>query len=176
VGDQGGLDHADRLALGTLNLEGTAKGVSAAQAAELLPLWQVVHSGLLQGDAERDALIAQIESKMSDAQLTAIEDMALTTEDLKAWMEQQGIEMPAPQARGQDGPPAGIVDMSEEERDAMRQDMQNTTAEERATRMAEMGVARPEGHARGAPPGRGPGRSSMILGSLVELLTVRATG
>ena len=61
MADGGGLDTMTRLALGTLKLEDTGNAVSAGQAAELLPLWKMLQSGTLQGDAESNAIVKQIE-------------------------------------------------------------------------------------------------------------------
>jgi hypothetical protein len=174
-----GLDPINRLALGTLELEGTEHALTAAQAADLLPLWKMIQGGSLQGDTETNAVIKQIEGKMSAEQLAAIDGLELTYEDIRAWMEAQGIEMPAP-ASGQGGPGA-LGDLSEEERAKMREEFQNMSAEERATRMAEMGIERPGGQGQGGgtsvrPGGGAGGQSSALLGPLVELLTERAAG
>jgi hypothetical protein len=130
------------LALGMLKLEGTENAVTPAQAAVLLPLWQMVQSGSLQGDAETQAVLKQIEGQMSEAQLAAIEAMGLTWQDMQTWMQEQGIEMPTPPA-GQGGPGA-LQNLSEDERARMREEFQNMSPEQRATRMAEMGVQRPQ--------------------------------
>ena len=179
TGGQGDLDDVNRLALGTVNLEGTADAVTAAQAAELLPLWQVIQSGMLKSAAETEAVTKQIEGKMTASQLAAIEVMSLTSEDTQAWMQEQGIEMPArPEGQGGSGAPE---DLSEDERAAMRKELQTpggVTDEERATRIAEMGIERPEGGGGARPSGADGGtrQSNPILGPLVELLTARATG
>lgn len=134
-----GLDATSALALGTLKLEETGNAVTQAQAAEMLPLWQVVTGGLLQGQAETDAVVKQIESKLTDAQRVAIEAMGLTQQDVNDWMSEQGIEMRAP-AEGQTGARAGVLqDMSDEDRAKMREEFQNMSEEDRATRVAEMG-------------------------------------
>jgi hypothetical protein len=172
----GGLDATNELVLGTLWLENTTAAVTPEQAAELLPLWQIVASGSLKSAAETEAVLKQIEGKMSDAQLVAIEAMALSGEDMQAWMEEQGIEMPAPAAGAQDGPGA-FGDLSEDERASMRDQFQNMSAQERATRMAEMGVERPEGVEQGDRQGGVPGagrRPNFVLAPLIDLLTARA--
>jgi hypothetical protein len=188
-----GFDPTTQLVLGTLKLEGTDNAVTPAQAAELLPLWQLIQSGSLQSDAETQAVLKQIESNMTEAQLAAIQAMGLTFEDVRTWMQEQGIEMPTP-AAGQDGGPGAFQNLTEEQRAQMRQEFQNMTPEQRATRMAEMGVQRPEGTpgAGGGfrPPegtpgaGGGGGRpnfgagggaqSRMLLSPLIDLLTKRA--
>ena len=168
-----GLFGETELSLGTIKLEGTGNAVTPAQAAELLPLWQVIQSGSLQGGAETAAVLKQIEGQMTEAQIAAIEAMALTMEDVQAWMQEQGIEMPeAPEGQAR---PGTMQDMSEEERAQMRQEFQNMTAEERATRMAEQGIERPQG----APEGQaGPGgreQGNALLAPLIGLLTQRAS-
>ncbi|MBL7201182.1 MAG: hypothetical protein ISS56_13670 [Anaerolineae bacterium] len=173
----GGLDPTSALALGTLKLEGTEHAVTPAQATALLPLWQMIQGGSLQGDAETDAVLSQIEGAMTGPQLSAIEAMALTIEDQQAWMQERGIEMPA-MPGGQAGPGAP-QDLSEGERAKLREELQamgSMTAEERATRMAELGIEQPQGAPEGGPgstSGRA-GRSNALLDPLVELLAERA--
>jgi hypothetical protein len=178
-----GLDGVNGLALGTLRLEETEDALTPAQAAELLPLWQIIQSGSLQGDAETEAVLKQIEGKMTEAQLASIEAMELTFQDMGVWMEAQGIEMPA-RPQGQQGGGGPSQNMSEEERNNLRQELQNMTQEQRATRMAEMGFQRPEGGGQGSGPGGGGfagrgqgggGQFSLLLEPLIELLTERAT-
>ena len=65
------LSGPSLLLIGTLKLDGTDQAVTAAQAKELLPLWQVYQS-LAESDTaaqvEIDALVKQIEETMTDAQ------------------------------------------------------------------------------------------------------------
>jgi hypothetical protein len=58
----------------------------------------------------------------------------------------------------------------------MREEFQNMTSQERATRMAEMGIEQPEGEGidSAALPGGGRGVSGLLLDPLVELLAGRA--
>ena len=63
----------------------------------------------------------------------------------------------------------------------MREEFQNMSADERATRMAEMGVQRPEGRGQGFDPNNRPGgtaggagRLSFMFQPLIDLLTERA--
>jgi hypothetical protein len=104
----GGANTADRLAagyenalpvesqliLGTLMLEGTDRAVSAEQAAELLPLWQMMKE-LAGNDTaaaqERSGLIEQIQETMAAEQIRAIADMKLTRDDLRAYMQEYGL-------------------------------------------------------------------------------------
>jgi hypothetical protein len=182
-GPGGSLRGATGLALGTLKLEGTEHAVTAAQAAELLPLWKMIQGGSLQSQAETDAVLKQIERQIDPAQLTAIEEMGLTFEDIRAWMEETGIEMPTPPA-GPGGPDGqggrgAFQNMTEEERSRLRQEFQNMSPEQRATRMAERGFQRPEGAGAAGGPGRGPGLAgggagNLLIDPLIELLTARA--
>jgi hypothetical protein len=114
---------------------------------------------------------------MTASQLAAIEGMGLTAEDMQTWMKERGIEIPS-SASGQGGAGAGAPNMSEDERAAMREEMQNMTDEERATRLAELGIERPEGEEGARPAGTGGGarQSNIVLGPLVELLAARAAG
>jgi hypothetical protein len=183
VTDAGGLDAVTRLALGTLKLEGTGNAVSVEQADELLPLWKVLESGTLKGEAENAAIVKQIEDKMAAEQLAAIDGMGLTFEDTRVWMQEQGIAMGAPgtgQGAQSGQAPGALQNLSEEERTKMRTEMQNMTAEQRATRMAEMGIERSEGQeggGMGVRPAGGAGRqANVLLGPVVELLTERSAG
>jgi hypothetical protein len=106
-GPGGVLRGATGLALGMLKLEGTEHALTAAQAAELLPLWKMIQGGSLQGAAETDAVLKQIEGQMDEAQLAAIEGMGLTFEDIRSWMEETGIEMPA--GPGEPGGPGVLL-------------------------------------------------------------------
>ena len=185
---RGGIDPTNALALGTFRLEGSENAVTAEQAAKMLPLWTIINSGSLQGNAETQAVLDQIEVQMTEDQLAAIEAMDLTFEDMGTWMEEQGIEMPARPEGGMPGGGGAFGDMTEEERTKIREEFQSMTQEERATRMAEMGFERPEGGGQGGRQGGGPGggqagqgtrpgggtRGGMLIGPLIELLTKRA--
>src|SRR5512147_1964522 len=105
------LARLSQEAIGTFKLEGTAQAVTAKQAAELLPLWQVYES-LSQSDtaaqAEVDALVEQIQQSMTKDQMQAIQAMNLTPQDLFAVMREQGIELGGgPQAAGTRVPNSG---------------------------------------------------------------------
>jgi hypothetical protein len=84
------------LVLGTLKLDDTEQAVTAEQAAELLPLWQV-YSELISSDtaaqAELDALEKQIQATMTDEQMQAINEMNLTPQDSFAIMREMGLGM-----------------------------------------------------------------------------------
>lgn len=100
-----------QVAIGTFKLEGTNQAVTAKQAAELLPLWQVYES-LSQSDtaaqAEIDGLVEQIQQSMTKDQMQAIQAMNLTPQDLFAVMQEQGIELGGgPQSAGTRVPNSG---------------------------------------------------------------------
>lgn len=82
------------LLIGSLKLDGTAQAITPAQAAELLPLWQV-YSELTTSDtaaqAEKDALVKQIEETMTAEQMQAIQAMNLTPQDSFALMQEMGL-------------------------------------------------------------------------------------
>ncbi|MEJ5311333.1 MAG: hypothetical protein WHX52_16340 [Anaerolineae bacterium] len=179
------LDNVSRLTLGTFKLEGSDNAVTPEQAARLLPLWKLIQGGTLKSDAETNAVVKQIEGQMTEAQLAAINALGLTMEDMRAWMQEQGIAMPAPDGAAGNGQsaPGGMPAMTDEERAQMRERFENMTEEERATAMAEGGFQRPEGAPQGGngqPPaggrwGMGGARGgNMLLEPLIKLLTERA--
>ena len=169
-----GFVPIDRLALGTLKLEETEYAVTPAQADELLPLWQIIQSGSLAGDAETNTVLKQIEGKMGEAQLAAIDGMGLTFEDTREWLEAQGVEMP--EAPSREGGLGAVQDLSEEERTKLREEFQNMSPEERTARRAELGIQPLEGidpgTVRSGGGGEGGGQGSVLL-PLIALLTER---
>ena len=90
------LSTQDMLILGTFQLEGTDYAVTAEQAAELLPLWQI-YQDLLTSDtaaqAEIDALLEQIQQTMTADQMQAMNAMDLSQQDVFSVMQEQGIGM-----------------------------------------------------------------------------------
>lgn len=187
--DAGGLPPVTELALGTLRLEGTGNAVGVEQATELLPLWKMLQSGALQAEAESKTIVKQIEGKMAAEQLAAIDGMDLTVEDMRAWMEEQGLAMGPPDGdpgAPSDQAPGAPQNLSEEERAKMREEFSSLSAEERATRMAShpteaQGIQPPEGSppqggGMGARPGGAGQQANVLLGPLVELLTERSAG
>ena len=75
------LSARNQLLLGTLKLQGTANAVNAAQAKQIVPLWQAL-KGMTTTQttvsAEITALQQQIERAMTPAQMQAIAGLALT--------------------------------------------------------------------------------------------------
>jgi hypothetical protein len=92
----GSLPKATQLIIGTIKLDNTEQDVTAGQAAELLPMWQV-YSELLTSDTaaqeEIDGLLNQIEETMTEDQMQAISDMNLGQQDVMAVMQEQGLVM-----------------------------------------------------------------------------------
>lgn len=92
----GELPEITKLVIGTLNLKDTENAVTAEQAQELLPLWQVYLS-LLSSDTaaqeEIDALVEQIGETMTPEQTQAIESMQLSQEDMFKVMQESGLGM-----------------------------------------------------------------------------------
>jgi hypothetical protein len=93
------LPPITQLAIGIFRLEGTGQAVTAEQAGELLPMWQV-YSSLIESDSasqkEIDALIQQIQDTMTKDQMKAIQDLGLTPQDMIKLMQEQGIQMAGP--------------------------------------------------------------------------------
>lgn len=88
------LPLSEKLAIGTLKLEGTPNAVTAKQASDLLPLWQVYSSLIISDTAaqqEKDALAQQIQETMSPPQIQAIDSLNLTQREIFTSMQQLGI-------------------------------------------------------------------------------------
>lgn len=192
----GALDASTQLVLGTIQLEGTENAVTPGQAAALLPLWQALRGGVTV-QAEMTAVLKQIEGTMTSEQLGAIVAMQLTQEDLRAWMEEQGVG-PGGGFPGADGgqevsPELRATRQAEfgsgevpSEMATRRAEMENMSDEERAAfrATAQAGGGFPggsEGGAGGGFPGgpgggagRGAGQFGILLNPLIELLTQRA--
>ncbi|HEU0294315.1 MAG TPA: hypothetical protein VFR47_16370 [Anaerolineales bacterium] len=84
------LPVATQLAVGTLKLAESGRDVTSEQAEELAVYWQV-YKELSQSEtaarAEIDGLVAQIQETMTDFQMQAITDMALTQQDVFTAMQ-----------------------------------------------------------------------------------------
>jgi hypothetical protein len=191
---EGALPASSQIELGTLRLEGTDNAVTAQQAKALLPLWQAIQSGSLQGNAETNAVLKQIEGTMTAGQLAAIATMHLTFEDLGSVAQDQGVALGSwPQAQGtrqaggsgQGG--AGFPgNLSDEQRAAMRATAQaggfngaapggNMSADQRAALRA---TAEASGMTFGSSRAGGSqqGFLAVLAKPLIDLLTQRAAG
>ena len=94
AGNSAPLSSATQLLVGTFKLENTDLAVTAAQASQLLPLWQtlkVLSSSNTAADAEINALVDQIKSTMNTQQIARITEMKLTQLDVMALMSQSGV-------------------------------------------------------------------------------------
>jgi len=128
-----------KLAIGTLKLEGTDLAVTAKEAIDLLPLWKAVKS-LSASDtaapAEIQALYKQIEGVMTSEQTQAIQKMTWTQDDMQALITQYGVQF----GNGQG------------------QSSKTMTADQQATRTALQMSSRSQnsGGGAGGGPGGGP--------------------
>lgn len=148
----------DRLAVGTLMLEGTDQAVSAAQAKTLLPLWQAVKTLTVQNGATTEQIQAayqKIQDAMTAGQIQAIEAKSLSQADLQTLMTSLGIQAPAGAGNGQAGP----------------QNPGGTPPGAQGTRPARQGTP---GAPSGPGGGRGMGMNSLFIDPLISLLEKRA--
>jgi hypothetical protein len=111
-----------QLVVGTMVLEATPNGVTAEQAQELLPLWQMFRA-VRRGDAppsleEIEAITGQIAAVMSPEQLGAIKNMQITQDDVRAFTQENKIPQSGQgSGGGQMGSGGGDTqDLSPEER------------------------------------------------------------
>lgn len=91
---EGALSARNQLALGTLQLDGTANAISAEQAKALLTLWQALRGTTQSGASsptEMNALLAQIESTLTAEQLATIKAMKLTQTTFQQWAAANGL-------------------------------------------------------------------------------------
>lgn len=140
---EGALSASGQLALGILQLEETGDAIGAEQAGALLPLWQALLGGGLQGEEEVNAVLKQIAGTLSSEQLQAIAAMELTLDDLGAWAADQGLALPA----GEGQRPFGQGGQLSPEAQATRQAQfggQGQDPEAQATRRAQFGGQGPD--------------------------------
>ena len=93
---EGALSARNQLALGTLQLDGTANAITADQAKTLLTLWQALRGTTQSGasaQAEVSALLGQIEGALTADQLTAIKALKLTQTSFQQWAAANGITL-----------------------------------------------------------------------------------
>lgn len=86
------LSPEAKLALGTIKLEGTRQAVDAKTAARLIPLWQLMaqlDSSNSSAPQEVEAVMEQIKATMSADQVSAVDNMSLTSADLFSLFQQQ---------------------------------------------------------------------------------------
>jgi hypothetical protein len=84
-----------KLGIGILKLEGTPQAITAQQAKDLLPLWKAVKTMSASSNTspeEITALYKQIEETLTPDQIQAIQKTTWTQEELRATMQQYGIQ------------------------------------------------------------------------------------
>ena len=111
-----------QLVLGTMLLEETPSGVTAEQAQDLLPLWQMFRA-IRRGDAppsleEIEAITDQIMAAMTPGQLGTIKGMQITQDDVRTFTQENNIPQSGQgSGGGQMGSRGGDTqDLSPEER------------------------------------------------------------
>ena len=85
-----------QLLAGTFLLEGSPLAVTAIQAEQLIPLWQMIKALTGTGtsaQAEIDAVLDQIQLNMTAEQIQAIRAMQITSADYQAQMQALGISV-----------------------------------------------------------------------------------
>jgi hypothetical protein len=171
------LPASSQLVLGTLTLEGTPNAVTLEQAKALLPLWQAISGGAATTDAERNAVLKQIEGTMTREQLAAIAALKLTADDLQTWMQEQGMSFGPPDGSGGSYPNPGRTPNSGNGQGGTG-GFGNMTDAERAALRATMeagGFTPRNGGSGPSGPNVGSGRqSTFLIRPLLELLAVRA--
>jgi hypothetical protein len=84
-----------KLGIGILKLEGTPQAITKQQAQQMLPLWQALktlNTSNNTSQAEITALYKQIQDVLTPAQVQAIQNLTWTQSDLRAMMQQYGIQ------------------------------------------------------------------------------------
>jgi hypothetical protein len=143
------LSARNQLALGMLQLDGTANAITPEQAKSLLTLWQALRGTTQSGasaQAEVSALLGQIEGALTAQQLAAIKDLKLTQTAFQQWAAANGVTMGA--GGGQPGSGQGL------------------SPEARATRQAAEG--------RTGSTGSSGGASTAVLTAVITYLETRA--
>ncbi|MFT3893140.1 MAG: hypothetical protein QM730_16040 [Anaerolineales bacterium] len=100
------LPAATQLIVGTFKLDGTAQTVTAEQAKELLPMWQVYQDLLTSDNAAQEeiaGLVEQIQGTMTAEQNQAITAMNLTQRDVFTLMQEKGLGMGGGQRNNSSG-------------------------------------------------------------------------
>jgi hypothetical protein len=138
----------DKLALGTLSLEGTDKAITAEQAKTLLPLWKAVKSLGNSSSASSDevtALYKQIQEAMTADQVQAIKDLKLSQDDTQTLMKKYGVEFPQ-------GGPQGMPTMSADQKATMQARRSSSSGNTQGGGQDGGGMP-PDGGGAGGPPG-----------------------
>lgn len=92
--DASTMTEDEKLAIGTLKLEGTGLAVDKEEAQTLLPLWKAVRALKTDetvSEQEMNALYQQIKKTMSAEQVREIDEMTFTSEDINELMANLGV-------------------------------------------------------------------------------------
>jgi hypothetical protein len=95
VGNVTSQSVKNKLAVGMLKLEGTDLAITAAQAKNLLPLWQAVKSLNAEKTTaaeEMAALYTQIQETMTSDQIQYIDKLDLTSDELDTLMQKYELQ------------------------------------------------------------------------------------
>lgn len=110
----GEMPLASKLVIGSFKLEGTENAITAEQATQLIPLWQVYQQLSTSDTAAQEeitSLAEQIQEIMTTDQMAAIDAMNLTPQDVFTTMQEQGIQFGGNRQQNQNGnnfvPPGG---------------------------------------------------------------------
>ena len=101
---EGALTQRLLLSLGTLELANTDVSINAEQASQVIFLWQALNNMTQSGNSAEEevaALLNQIEGLMTPEQITAINAMQLSQEDIQAWGEANRINTGTGEGAGQ---------------------------------------------------------------------------
>lgn len=155
------LSLRNQLALGIMELEGTADAVTSAQAAQLLPLWQALSALDASSTAAPEEIAAvqnQIVAAMTPAQIAAVDQLQLTNTVLQAYYVEIGVSEVKTPEPGVTPQSSSLRDLPPEQREA----------------------ARATAQALGTPVGSGSSGSGekkdALLDNVIQLLTERAKG
>ncbi len=182
--DPSKMTTEEKLAIGTLKLEGTNQAVTAAEAKQLLPLWKAVKSltsSSTASQAEIQALYKQIPETMTADQVKAINNMSFTSTDLQTVMKDLGIQ-PGPVMSGTPG--AGISQSAQATRAAQSQNSGGPGGMPGGMPPGDMGGALPgqsQGSAQQTPvAGQSSNRpaggmDTLLVNAVIQLLQTRAS-
>ncbi len=165
----------NRLAMGTLKLEGTSLAVTADQAKQVLPLWSTIKDMIANPAITAPDLLAEyqrVEQDMTSDQLQAIQNLALNQTDIQALMQKYNIQVtPFP---GENG--GAFATLSPDER-ATRTARETQTSGTPGARFFGTGTPGARFFGTGTPGARsfgGRGMDRLFLDPLILLLQQRA--
>ena len=185
----GALSASSQLMLGMLRLEGTDNAITSEQAKAMMPVLQSLQGQAIKADAERNAVWANVEAQLTQAQIGAIANMRLTQDDLQTWTRDnsQGPGAgPMPGGAGPQGTPGPGQSGGPRLQGTPGAGSGQGGPRPQGTPGAGPGQGgpRPQG-TPGAPPASGraaggvgasSGQSNVLLNSLLRLLALKSAG